>query len=291
MAAVFYKIYSNLGIKGMPNRQKERNDGVYYGPDAVLGKNFLKSYKAREVRAFCFVRAEKISGKNLYRIFALEAKKCKREILASLRGEDALFAIGGDNSITLPVLLSDIERFGADNVGILFFDTHGDIHSRVTSPSGNFHGMYLRPFFGKFDAPEIEKLVPRKFSGKDIVYFGGEFDFEKEEEEFMDRLKIRRFSKNEIRKNFGAVKKRLNDFLRTHRHIHVNFDIDVFDKSLVRATGMPSESGLSKKDVFKLLKIISKHSSKTVSLSELNPEKKGRNKTVKIAREVLAALR
>ncbi|MBI4085463.1 MAG: arginase family protein [Candidatus Liptonbacteria bacterium] len=290
-SAVFYKIYNNLGISGIPYRQKERGDGVYYGPDAVLGEDFLKGFPARAVYSYSFPKSGETDKKDVFAVFASESKKCADKILSGLREGDTLFAVGGDNSIVFPVLLSDIGRFGIKNIGILFFDTHGDIHARSTSPSGNFHGMYLRPFFDRFDAPEIDKLVPEKLTGNDIVYFGGGFEHEKEEEEFIERLRIKRFSKNEIRNDSGMVKKELNDFLNAHPHAHINFDIDVFDESLVWATGMPSKEGLLENDVFPLLEIISRHPSKTVTLSELNPEKKGRDEAVKVAREVLTALR
>lgn len=286
---VFYKLYSNLGIREMPLRQSERNDGVYEGPDAVLSAEFLHTFPNARVFEFRFSKNDTVTGGNFYQEMAQESERCKEEMLSHLTPGDMLVAIGGDNSITLPALLADVARFGADAIGVITFDTHGDMHLAATTPSGNFHGLYMRPFFDTFDVPEIDRLVPHKLTGSDIVYFGN-FDFEPEEIDFMEREKIRRYPLDRIRDDASAVEATLQEFLDAHAHVHINFDIDVFDESLVAATGMPSANGVMKEDIFPLLARIARHRSKTLSLSEINPRKKGARETLQLAHEVIKTL-
>lgn len=284
---VFYKIYSDLGITNKPNGQKERNDGVYFGPDAVLDETFIQSFPNAKIHEFRFSRNTEVPSDALYRTLEKESALCRDHLLAHLRERDTLIAVGGDNSITFPVLLSDRTRY--DRVGIISFDTHGDIHLQKDSPTGNFHGLYMRPFFDTFDIPEIDALVPTKLQSSDLLYVGN-FDFEKEETAFMDTKRIRRFSGTEIKHGLETVIDSLEEFLSLHSHIHINFDVDVFDASLVTATGIPNKEGLLVDEVFPLLERIRIHPSKTISLSEVNPEKAGIAETVYVAQAVLRAL-
>ena len=286
---VFYKLYSNLGIRGTPLGQNERNDGVYYGPDAVLSAEFLQQFSNARVLEFKFPKNDATTDEHFYQTVAQESGRCADDIVSHLAPADMLVAIGGDNSVTLPALLADIARFGAGAIGVITFDTHGDIHLAATTPSGNFHGVFVRPFFDTFDVPEIDKLVPQKLKGSDIIYFGN-FDFEQEEIDFMDRKKIRRYSLGRMQHAAQDMETTLQRFLNAHAHVHINFDIDVFDESLVTATGMPSANGVMKEDIFPLLARIATHPSKTLSLSEINPEKKGAHKTVQLAHEVIETL-
>lgn len=284
---VFYNIYSNLGITNKPNGQEERNDGVYFGPDAVVDEAFLKNFPNARTYEFKFSRNSEVPNDDLYRTLEKESVLCRDHLLAHLGEGDTLVAIGGDNSITFPVLLSDIARY--EKVGIISFDTHGDIHLQKESPTGNFHGLYMRPFFDTFDIPEIDALVPSKLQGSDLLYVGN-FDFEKEEATFMDTKCIRRFSGKEIKHTPEAVRNSFEEFLALHTHIHINFDIDVFDASLVTATGISNKNGLLANEVFPLLERTRTHPSKTISLSEVNPEKAGIEETIHVARAVLSAL-
>lgn len=286
---VFYNIYSNLGICGKPHRQSGRNDGVYGGPGAVMSATFLQKFPRARVFEFRFTQNDVVAGKECFSTMAQESERCKEELVSHLAPADMLVAIGGDNSITLPALLADIERFGVDAVGVITFDTHGDIHLAATTPSGNFHGVYMRLFFDAFDVPEIDRLAPQKLEGSDIIYFGN-FDFEQEEIDFMEEKKIRRYDRDHIRNNFEEVVASLQRFLDSHAHVHINFDIDVFDESLVKATGITNKNGLTREDVFPLLAHIAQHPSKTLSLSEVNPEKSGAHETVRLAQEVIEAL-
>lgn len=47
--------------------------------------------------------------------------------------------IGGDHSLGLGGMAGVSESFS--DLGVIWFDAHGDINTEVTSPSGNSHGM------------------------------------------------------------------------------------------------------------------------------------------------------
>lgn len=286
---IFYKIFTNLGITQKPNKQEERNDGVYGSSEQILTPAFVANYPSSHVEAFRFTKNREVRGEDVYDKVAKESLLCCGQILSHCRREDRLVVVGGDNTIVLPALLADSKRFHEKNIGVITFDTHGDMHQSSSSPSGNIHGTYMRAFFDTFDRSELETLVTKKLSGEDIIYFGN-FDFEKEEIAFMDQCGIPRFSSHHLRQERDRVGHALSIFLKQHEHIFVNFDIDVFDVSLVKATGITNNNGLMREDVFPLLDRIAEHPSVTISLSEVSIEKEGAAETVAIAQEVIRKL-
>lgn len=166
-------------------------------------------------------------------------------------------------------------------------DSHADLHQPSTSPSGNFHGMWLRPVVDTFEKPVIDKLIPHKLPVKNLMYIGN-LDLEPAETDFIADHKILTFSKPHLSKpNFT---KTLEQFIQTKKHIHVSIDIDAFSHNHAPATGMMIKNGLSPQDVFLLLDLIKKHPSISVDLVEVNPTLSGSAQTIHLAQELLMKL-
>ncbi len=47
--------------------------------------------------------------------------------------------LGGDHSIAIGTIAGVLQH--KKNLGVIWFDAHGDINTAETSPSGNIHGM------------------------------------------------------------------------------------------------------------------------------------------------------
>lgn len=54
--------------------------------------------------------------------------------------------LGGDHSIAIGTLAGTAKHY--DNLGVIWYDAHGDLNTLVTSPSGNIHGMPLAVSLG-----------------------------------------------------------------------------------------------------------------------------------------------
>src|SRR5699024_1380586 len=61
--------------------------------------------------------------------------------------------LGGDHSIAIGSLAGVSRHY--DNLGVIWYDAHGDLNTAETSPSGNIHGMPLAASLGYGD----EKLT------------------------------------------------------------------------------------------------------------------------------------
>lgn len=274
----FFKAHSRLGIINIPHGGTERNVGVEYGPDAVLSKSFLDSYQNPPVSAFSFPLPEEIDQNTYTSQIAHSSKKFCDFINEQIRAHETQVVVGGDHSVAFGSLLAVLKRFENKKIGYVQFDSHGDVNLFSSSPTGNFHGMWLRPFFGDFDNPEILDLIHETLRPEQILFIGN-LDLDPEEQKFFTDKKISTISKS------NSVN--LEKFIKKFSHIHVSFDIDVFDKKLVSATGTPARNGLSAQGVFPLLAIISKAKSISFDLVEVNPKKRGVKKTVKLAQDVI----
>src|SRR5699024_6317073 len=57
--------------------------------------------------------------------------------------------LGGDHSIAIGSLAGLYPHY--NNLGVIWYDAHGDIKTNETSPSGNIHGMPLAASLGLGD--------------------------------------------------------------------------------------------------------------------------------------------
>lgn len=294
----FFKAKSRIGLITIPNGQKQLNLGVENAPDTILTAEFLKKFKGSKYLDFVFPNPEYIDSSKFNEILALNLKDFKdlinEKILRSNAQDDGVdetqVVIGGDNCVTLSSILADLERIVDTKVfRLIHFDSHSDMNSYKGSPSKNFHGMYLRPFFDDFDIPEIEQLITKKMDPKNCLFIGN-LDLDKEESEFFKLKGFNNITQEQIQTFQSDILKEIKAFVETADYLHINFDIDVFDKTLAPATGIPAKHGLLKMDIFPILEIIAKHPNFSFDLCEVNPKKEGAEQTIKLAQEILSTV-
>lgn len=283
----FFKAKCRIGLTHPPARQKEFNYGVEDGADAILTKEFLKQVQEAKVESFFFSDPEKIVPGQYLTEMVKEMVWFKEQINQQLGDSDIQIVVGGDNTVTFASVLALVERVkDISKIGYIQFDSHGESNSYEGSESKNFHGMYMRPFFDVFDIENINQLVPNKFKSEQGVFIG-DMVLDGDEPEHFKKKKLKTLEFKEYCKNKSEFNKYLNKFLNKYEFIHVNFDIDVFHRSVAGATGIPEDGKWMKPEVFEILKIIAQHPQVSFDLSELNPTRNGADRSVKIAQQIL----
>jgi len=285
----FFKIHSRFGLIHLPYKFSELNIGVEDGSDAILSKDFLSSYPSFSVSEFNFPRYEDIDKSQYKELLAQYSKECIEFIQNNIKTDEQQIVIGGDHSVTFPSFAVALQRFDPQRVGYIQFDSQGDIHTFLSSHSGNFHGMFVRPFVDTFDYKPIEDLIPHKLPRENLLYLGN-LDLEIEEIEYFKQNNIRNIVKQEMQESPEKTLEFVSRFINKFEHIHITFDVDVFNRSLVTATGTPAPDGWMKDDIFQILNILNKHKSFTFDLVEVNPKKENAEPTISLAQEVLQTI-
>lgn len=283
----FFKAYSRLGIINKPARQKTDNIGVEHAPDFILTPSFLKTIPDFDLENFTFSSPEKLSKIDYWQKLTQELIAFKNQINQSLKPNQTQIVIGGDNSVSFSALLSLLDRVkDPSKIGYIHFDSHGDFSNSHFSISGNFHGMYLRPFFDNFDLPNINSLVTTKLNPNQTLFIG-DLILDGDEVEFFQSKHLKNITNNDFLKNPQKEKNKIKEFIKSYDYLHINFDIDVFKKEVAGATGMPNDGRWGKLEIFSILDILKLHPQISLDLSEVNPKKKRAQKTIQISQQII----
>ena len=283
----FFKSYSRLGVPFFPIRQNKLNLGVEDSPDFVITKEFLGEFENPGINEYRFPKPEDVLKEDYYQVLADHLEKFKDLIQTSLKEGETQVVIGGENSVTFSSLLAVLERVkDSSKVGYIQFDSHGEMNSFEGSESKNFHGMYMRPFFEKFDKAEIAELMPFQL-GTDQVITIGDLVLDGDEPEFYKKNNIRNINREDYINNKLQIQSELKTFIEKFEHIHINFDVDVFHHSISPATGIAGDGKWMFGEVIDLVEVINKHPSISLDMCEINPHIEGASKTIEVAHEVL----
>ncbi len=274
-------------MRNIPYKGTALNIGVENGSEYVLSESFLKENDPK-VDKFHFSNPEDLNGKDYYQVIAEESAMFAEMIKSTLANDEIPIVIGGDHSVSFASTLAVLHKYKHVNVGVIQIDSHADLHLTTTSPSGNFHGMYLRPFFDKFDDKNINQMTSGfQLPASNLLYIGN-LETETEEDKFIKENNIQVLSGKMWDKDLISTIMLLKSFVHNMDHIHISFDIDVLNASLVSATGTPAANGLELNLVIDILNIIKKNAtSYSFDLVEVNPAKPESERTIAVAQQIL----
>ncbi|MBF8982057.1 arginase [Lutibacter sp. B2] len=154
--------------------------------------------------------------------------------------------IGGDHSVGLGSISGASKIY--NNLAVIWFDAHGDLNTYDTTFSGNVHGMPLSSAMGLGH----EDLANVYFKGKKVkpenIFIIGARDLDSGENMIIENEKINVYSPEYIREK--GIENISNDIMqklhnRNIEAIHLSFDLDFLDSTLVAGTGTPVKDGMS----------------------------------------------
>ncbi len=199
--------------------------------------------------------------------------------------------LGGDHSIAIGTIAGVLQH--KKNLGVIWFDAHGDINTEDTSPTGNIHGMPVAVALGLGH----ERLT--SIGGKDsklradkLVYIGCR-DLDLGERRILKKLGITVFTMHEIdRYGMSDVIDRAIEIAgKGTEGIHVSFDLDSLDPAIVEGTGTRVPGGLTYRESNLALEMIAQ-TERLVSAEfvEVNPLIDVKNNTAKQAVILMGSL-
>ena len=149
--------------------------------------------------------------------------------------------LGGDHSVTIPILLGQRERYKDLRLGVLWVDAHPDLCDTFDGSKLSHACVLRRGIEFGIEPHDICMVGLRSWEEQeiDIVEGGGVHVYTAAD--VADRG---------IRKVADSVRNILNDC----DAIHISLDIDCLDPSAAPGTGIPEFGGLTSRDVLTLFK-------------------------------------
>lgn len=192
--------------------------------------------------------------------------------------DDGIFplVIGGDHSIAMGTVSGVAAHFRerSEEMGLIWFDAHGDMNIPGVSPSGNIHGMPLAHLLGRGD-PDLAGILG--FSPKlnpDKVVLIGIRDIDSGERKIIHESGIHVFTMRDIDEHGMAkvARKAMNIVTNGTAGFHVSFDVDGCDPTVIPGSGTLVPGGVRYREAHLLLEYCADSRQLTsMEVVELNP--------------------
>lgn len=286
-------------IIGVPLNLGANNMGIEMGPDAYRYQDLVPKlqragFDVKDVgNVFCDDRWNVSIGSNpklrygeeIVRISNDTAKLVQQAINENRRP----IVLGGDHTVCLGAVSGASVAVDGD-IGLIYFDAHGDMNTDKTSETHNLHGMQLASLMG-FGAQELTTVHKEtvKVHKSNVLHIGGS-DWDKAELDLIQRENIQAFTMDDIlTKTFAPLLPMIRDLQTRVKYIWVSLDLDSIDAQYAPAAGMPNQKGLLYREIKMLAEYIGKHCNVLgVDVVEYNPLEDIDKKTAGLATELVA---
>ena len=207
---------------------------------------------------------------------------------------DFPLTLGGDHAIAIGTIAGAARA--CNKLGVIWFDTHPDINTPSTSPSGHIHGMPLAIAIGEaeHELPSLTGLVDRiPMVAPENVCMLGIRDIDPAEARRIRDLGIWALSMDEW-SDLGimeGVRAALQHLRATKVDgIHISFDVDVLDPTIMPGTGTRWPGGLTVREASRALRELAEWDLQIHSLDfvELNPDLDPAGSSTLVATSLLA---
>lgn len=273
-----------IEIIGAPSTFGQKKLGVNLGPDAIRYAGLLARLKrmGHDVIDKGNIEVPNLDvekfhsnqeGLRNYNEIITVSENLSKAVSETVKNGNFPLTLGGDHSIAVGSI-SGISQY-YNNLGVIWYDAHGDLNVPEESPSGNVHGMPLRILAG--DGPDelvhLNGFTP-KVKPENIVLIGMR-DLDKGEKQYIKDKNIKTFTMADIdRFGIQEVIERSLEYLKSRNidGLHFSLDVDALDPSETPGTGTRVLGGLSYRESHFALELLSESKLVTsMDLVEVNP--------------------
>lgn len=273
-----------IEIIGAPSTFGQKKLGVNLGPDAIRYAGLLSRLKKMGLDVIDkgnievpTLDVEKFNSdqeglRNYDEIVTVSENLSKATSEIVKKGNFPL-TLGGDHSIAVGSISGISQHY--ENLGVIWYDAHGDLNVPEESPSGNVHGMPLRILAG--DGPDelvnINDFTP-KVKPENIVLIGMR-DLDEGERKYIKDKNIKTFTMADIDR-FGKqeVIERSLEYLKSRNidGLHFSLDVDALDPAETPGAGTRVMGGLSYRESHFALELLNESKLVTsMDIVEVNP--------------------
>ncbi|MFE8704217.1 arginase [Cytobacillus sp. FJAT-54145] len=288
-----------LSIIGMPMDLGQMRRGVDMGPSAIryagVNERLKKLFdEVHDLGDIAIGRPEvMIDEESNLRNLDLVAEKNESlavEVDKAIESGSFPLVLGGDHSIAIGTLAGVAKHY--QNLGVIWYDAHGDLNTAETSPSGNIHGMPLAVSLGigHSKLTNVGGYTP-KINPENIVIIGAR-SLDEGERELIKEKGIKVYTMHEIdRLGMTKVMEETIAYLKDKDGVHLSLDLDGLDPHDAPGVGTPVTGGISYRESHLAMEMLAE--SKIVTSAEfveVNPILDDKNKTASVAVALMGSL-
>lgn len=277
-----------IHIIGVPFALGSHRRGSDLGADAIRHAGLKTILSDEQVVDLGNIVVDNTEEESVSSLKNLQAVKNTNEILAKLVDETLKqnglpLILGGDHSIALGSIAGTSKHY--QNLGVIWIDAHGDVNTSETTPSGNIHGMPLAASMG-FGEESLVNIYENKvkLKTKNVVLVGVR-DLDEGEVELLNRENITYYSMNEVKeKGMGKILQEIKKKFEDNKvdGVHISFDLDSLDPTVVSGVGTPVENGLTLEEAENFLGGLKQWENiSSIEFVEVNPLLDNQNHTAK----------
>lgn len=288
-----------VSIVGVPMDLGQAKRGVDMGPAAIRYADVVErlmklGYDVEDFGDLEVERTQKENSceklKNLHAV--AETNRRLAELVSDIVSQKRFpLILGGDHSIAIGTIAGISKYY--ERLGVIWFDAHGDLNTKETSPSGNIHGMPLAVNLGYGEDVLINlgNYSP-KIKPEHVTIIGAR-SLDEGEKELIHKLGINVYTMHEVdRLGMAAIMEEVIDYFQKHADgIHISFDLDCLDPLDAPGVGTPVLGGLTYRESHLAMEMLAEADLVTsAEFVEVNPILDERNKTARTAVALIGSL-
>ena len=275
--------------------------GVDMGPSAIRYAGVSERLESLnyvvhdegDIRVEIKERAQSDTESNLKNLKAVADgnEKLGQKVDEAIRSNRFPLVFGGDHSIAIGTLAGVSKHY--KNLGVIWYDAHGDLNTAETSPSGNIHGMPLAVSLG-IGHPTLTNIggYCPKVKPENIVIIGAR-SLDEGERLLIKENGIKVYTMHEVdRLGMTKVMEETISYLKERTDgVHLSLDLDGLDPEEAPGVGTPVAGGLSYRESHLAMEMLSESNIITsAEFVEINPILDEKNKTADVAVALMSSL-
>lgn len=288
-----------ISILGVPMDLGQSRRGVDMGPSAIQYAGIVErltkiGHTVTDLGNIEIEQAEKVENshtnlKNLDVVVKANFE-LQEKVDQIIKNEEFPLIFGGDHSIAIGTLAGVSRNY--TNLGVIWYDAHGDLNVAETSPSGNIHGMPLAASLG-YGHPSLTNIggFSPKIKPENVVIIGAR-DLDDGEKELIKEIGLKVYTMHEIDKlGMTQVIQETINYLRGTDGVHLSLDLDGLDPNECPGVGTPVLGGISYRESHLAMEMFADAEIITsAEFVEVNPILDEKNKTASVAVALMGSL-
>ncbi|WP_255404739.1 arginase [Thermoactinomyces sp. DSM 45892] len=289
-----------ISIIGMPIDLGQGRRGVDMGPSAIRYASLQQTIcdlgiEAEDLGDIAIPSPEslEISDQNLKYLHEItsvceELAKCVSGVIERKRFP---LVLGGDHSMAIGTVAGAAKHY--QNMGLIWYDAHGDLNTGETSPSGNIHGMSMAASLG-IGHPLLTHLggFAPKVRPENVVLVGAR-ELDPGEQQLIRDLGIKVFTMHEVdRLGMARVMEETIEIVGNGTDgVHLSLDLDGLDPSDCPGVGTPVPGGITYRESHLAMEMLADSNVLTsAEFVEVNPILDQSNLTAKVAVALISSM-